>query len=61
VSCDLVKKFKEREEVYLQSGWCDKELEAEQKVYWQAAKNCNLLDRQVGYTVMYLERPRTYL
>ena len=48
VSCELLKKNRAGEQKFLESGWCDSELEAEQKVFREAAKFYNLLDDQVS-------------
>ena len=47
VKCDLLKKTKAGEELFLSSDWCGKEEEAVHKVYHKAALYYNLLDNQV--------------
>ena len=59
VSCELLKKNKEGEKLFLNSGWCDLEQEAEHKVFREAAEQYHLLDKQVRFTEMI--QPQTWV
>ena len=54
VRCDLLKKKKTGEDLFLSSDWCSKEEEAVHKVFHSAALHYNLLDNQVCPEAMIL-------
>ena len=53
VSCELLRKNKEGEKLFLESGWCNSEPDAEQKVFSEAAQIYDLLDDQVRLSDMF--------